>query len=475
MKLPRCFIGLLLLACCLRPAFLWAQEQENYLVKQLESASVPDKDINLAESALILAKTVYPRIDVDSYLARVNEMAGEIRERMKSSKSSDASAVISEINRYFRDKKVKAESILTSTPSLLSESERDKFLLNKVLDTMSGNCLGLSTLYWSIAERLDLPLSAVIIPQHVFLRYYKSRDEYQNIETTAFGGELEDKEYIKQTKKLFGDKIPFNCTPDKVTFYVLSKKQFIGLILYNRGVDYSKRESFANALRDFTLSLRVYADFHEAYKSRGGIYLKDGKFLEAIMDLRKASELEADCPSTHFNLGIAYYNLKNYDEALSNFDRALELAPQYFEVYRNRAIVFTQQQRYKEALGDFSFIIESAPSAQAYYDRGSVYFNMKKYSEAIQDYTESIMRDDKFGDAYNNRGIIYASQERYADAIKDFEQAVRLQPEKTAGYKNLGLTYYKMDNNTKALEILKRYLELNPNDEEVIKLVKQLK
>lgn len=475
MKLMRYFFVAFFLGFCFLPLFLFSQEQEIDTIKQLESAYLQDKDINLAESALILSKTIYPKTDVNNYLTRIDEMATEISNRLGTINSSDPSKIILEINRYFKEKKIKAESILTTIPSLLSESDRDKFLLNKVLDTMSGNCLGLTTLYWSIAERLDLPLSAVIIPQHVFLRYYKSKEEYHNIEATACGAEIEDNEYIKQTRKLLGNKIPLNSTPDKITFYVLSKRQFIGLILYNRGVAYAEKKSFQNALRDFNFALRIYADFHEAYKSRAGIYLKEEKLQEALNDLKSAISLEPDCPSTYFNLGVAYFSLKDYNEALKNIDKAIELVPQYLEAYRNRGIVFTQQQRYKEALPDLSFVIDASPSARSYYDRGVVYFNMKKYSEAIRDYTETISRDEKFVDAYNNRGIIYATQERYLEAIKDFEQAIKLQPEKAACYKNLGLAFYKMENNPKAIEIFKKYLELDPNDEEILKLIEQLK
>ena len=475
MRLMRYFFVIFFIGFCFLPLFLFSQEQETATIKRLESASLPDKDINLAESALILSKTIYPKIDISSYLARIDEMAGEISNRLKTSNSSDPSKIILEINQYLKEKKIKAESIMTAIPSLLSESERDKFLLNKVLDTMSGNCLGLTTLYWSIAEKLDLPLSAVIIPQHVFLRYYETKEKYHNIEATACGAEIEDAEYIKQTKKLIGDKIPLNSTPDKITFYVLSKKQFIGLILYNRGVDYSKRESFQNALSDFGSALKLYVDFHEAYKSRAGLYLKEEKFQEAISDLRKAMSIEPDCPSTYFNLGSACLNLKDYNGALKNLDRAIDLVPQYVEAYRNRGIVFAQQQRYKEALSDLSFVIDASPSARAYYDRGCLYSNMKNYSEAIKDYIEAISMDEKFVDAYNNRGIIYATQKRYLEAIRDFEQAIKLQPERTAGYKNLGLALYEMGNNQKAIEVFKKYLELNPNDEEVVELIRQLK
>lgn len=472
----RPFLYIIFIILLFSPAYLWAIEPtEDELIEQLEVAYLPDNKINLAESALILSKAIYPKIDVNNYLERLGEIANEIKSRLKSRGSAEPSQIISEINKFFREKKIKAESILTTTPSLLFESERDKFLFNKVVDSMSGNCLGLTTLYWSIAEQLDLPLSAVIIPQHVFLRFYADKEKYRNIEPTAGGAEVEDAEYIKQTKKLIGDKIPVNSTPDKVNFYVLSKKQFIGLILYNRGVDYLRQNNFQVARRDFDSALRLYEGFHEAYKSRAAIYLKEDKFQDAIADLKRAMSLEPDCPTTYFSMGNAYFNLKEFNEAMKYFDRAIDLVPQYLEAYHHRGLCYTQQQRYSSAISDLSFVINASPSAKAYYDRGIIHFNMKKYKEAIKDYTEAITRDEKLVDAYNNRGIVYATCERYPEAVKDFEQAISLNPENVSCYKNLGFTFYKMKDYRKALEVLEKYLKLNPTDEEVIKLIEQLK
>jgi tetratricopeptide (TPR) repeat protein len=361
----------------------------------------------------------------------------------------------------------------------LGESEREKFLLNRVIDTMSGNCLGLSTFYWSLAERLDLSLSAVIIPQHVFLRYYQDKNTYRNIEPTAYGAEVEDKEYIKQTKRLMGDKIVPYTTPDKVSFYVLSKKEFIGLILYNRGVDYLKREEIGPAHRDLSLALRLYPNFHEAYKSRAGIYLKQEQYASAVSDLNQAMALEPDCPSTYFNLGNGYYCLKDYNSAIKHLDKAIEVVPQYLEAYHHRGLCYALQERNHLALSDLSFVISASPSPKAFYDRGLIYLNMKKYYEAIADFNEAISRMSAEGgnlaDGYNNRGICYANQERYPEAIRDFEKAVELEPQKSTYLKNLGVTYYKMKTYQKALEVLKKCLKLNPEDEEVDKLVKHLK
>ncbi|MBI5779056.1 MAG: tetratricopeptide repeat protein [Planctomycetes bacterium] len=471
----RSFLCIASIILLFSPGYLWAFEPtEAEVIEKLESPYLPDNNINLAESAFVFSKTIYPKVDVKTYMERVDEIASEISNRMKTKGSNDPAQIIAEINQFFKEKKIKAESVLTGIPSFLSESERDKFMLSKVLDTMSGNCLGLSTLYWSIAERMDLPLTAVIIPQHVFLRHYQGK-EYRNIEATAFGAEIKDEEYVKQIKKLIGNKIQNYSTPDIISFHVLTKKQFVGLILYNRGVDNLNRNNNKLAILDFTACLKLYDSFHEAYKSRGVTYLKEGRFNEALDDLIKAARFEEDCPGTYFNLGAVYFNLKDFDEALRFLDKAIQLVPQYLDAYHHRGLVYAQRKDYDEALEDLSFVIKSSASAKAYYDRGLVYVNTKKYNEAIEDLSKALSMDNKMADAYNNRGFAYNNQKRYNEAISDFERAVALKPNNAAYYKNLGITYYKLKDLPKATEILEKYLALNPDDAEIVNLLKQIK
>jgi tetratricopeptide (TPR) repeat protein len=78
-------------------------------------------------------------------------------------------------------------------------------------------------------------------------------------------------------------------------------------------------------------------------------------------------------------------------------------------------------------------------------------------------------------DAYNTRGICHGNQERYSEAMSDFEQAAALKPDNAAYCKNLGITYYKMKDYPKAVQTLEKYLLLNPDDDEIIKLIKQIK
>ena len=74
--------------------------------------------------------------------------------------------------------------------------------LPSVLDSHLGVCLGVSILYLSIAERLDLSLEIITPPGHIYIRY-RQGEETLNIETTARGIHVPDRMYLGiNTRKL---------------------------------------------------------------------------------------------------------------------------------------------------------------------------------------------------------------------------------------------------------------------------------
>lgn len=471
-------------------------EPEQRIIDQLELASVPDREINLAEAALAIGSTVFPDADIQKYLDRIDKMAGEIADGMKSGvkNASEQERTIAAINQYlYKNVKIKSESIVQDTkPTKPPEVDRNKFLLNRVIDNLNGNCLGLTTLYWSLAERLNLDLQAVVIPMHVFLRYNYSSNKYRNIEATSSGAELSDEEYVKMVKELMkSGVIPQYSTPAEFRFQTVSKEEFIGLILYNRGVDYTKRNLPEYAVTDFSNSIKLAPEFANSYKNRGVHYMKQGKHLEAARDLRQAVRLEPDCPMTHFNLGVAYLNINEFIDARKNFDKVIELAPDYASAHLNLGVVYDKLKQPQLALKSIDKAIELVQSgktlddeqndtSRAYYNRGLIYFDLKQYAEAINDYTRAIELNGASSDAYHNRGLAYAMLERFRDATGDMEKALELlgdttNRQRTDLLRNLGIAYYKAGEYKNSLERLEQYLELKPDDKEIARMVESVR
>ncbi|KPK33464.1 MAG: hypothetical protein AMS24_01060 [Chlamydiae bacterium SM23_39] len=99
--------------------------------------------------------------------------------------------------------------------------------LPSVMDKRKGVCLGLSILYLCLAQRIDLPLDAVTIPGHIFLKY-KDR----NIETTRRGVHIPDEKYLNMETK---------------SIKVRDKKEVIGLLFINEASIFLKEKDYTQA------------------------------------------------------------------------------------------------------------------------------------------------------------------------------------------------------------------------------------
>lgn len=451
---------LLLVICCLlftdyRLLRAEQSEEEVEALNAFKNAMRSDENINLANFALTIASSIYSGIDRKDYLTKIDLMADEIKKGLGNTKEPEK--IIQAINDYFRQKKVAAESV---TKEIIIAN----FMLNKVVDSMKGNCLGLSTLYWSLAERLNLPLQAIVIPQHVFLVYDNGRTS-RYIEATARGAELSRDDYIKKIRSFIGDTIPKYNIGDEIKFRRISKQQFIGLILYNRGVYYLKKNKYNDALTDFSWDLILDPESTESHKNRGVIYLKQVKYSEARDDFKKVLEFQPDAPANYFDLGQALANLNQIDDAIKNYDQALRMAPDYSEVYHNRGLAYSKQKLWDMALNDLEQAISLEPkNGNIYYNRALIYEQTRNTDKALADYTKSIELNPLYPEVYSNRGIIYAKQEKWAEAIADFQKAIELVPNFPDPYQNLAVAYYKMQKYDLSLKYANKYMELIPAD-----------
>ncbi|ANH78925.1 transglutaminase family protein [Candidatus Chlamydia sanziniae] len=122
--------------------------------------------------------------------------------------------------------------------------------LSSVTDRKFGVCLGISSLYFALSQRLDLPLEAVTPPGHIYLRYQGGE---VNIETTAGGRHLATKDYC-------------NCL-DIEKLQVRTPTEMIGLTFMNQG--------------SFALQKEKYVEAEIAYE-KAQQYLKDEELKELL-------------------------------------------------------------------------------------------------------------------------------------------------------------------------------------------------
>lgn len=116
----------------------------------------------MARAALLVAQEEYPQIPVELYLARLDQMAEEVKDRL--SDETAPMVVLDELTEMlFRRRHFRGNREAYYDP-------RNSFL-NDVLDRGVGIPLTLGMVLLEVGWRLNLPLEGVNFPSHFLVRY----------------------------------------------------------------------------------------------------------------------------------------------------------------------------------------------------------------------------------------------------------------------------------------------------------------
>jgi regulator of sirC expression with transglutaminase-like and TPR domain len=146
-----------------RPLSAPARSPRHHLADQLARS---ESDLDLGRAALLIAQEEYPQLSVDLYLARLDQMAEEVKDRLAN--ETAPLVVLEEVLRtLFERRKFSGNTEAYYDP-------RNSFL-NDVLDRGLGIPLTLGIVVLEVGWRLSLPLEGVGFPGH-FLVGYRGSD-----------------------------------------------------------------------------------------------------------------------------------------------------------------------------------------------------------------------------------------------------------------------------------------------------------
>lgn len=173
---------------------------QGFSVWDLETfLKLPTDQMDLARGLLLaeLGSGEETQAKIRSYEASLDLMALQIGARLQA--DSSPLEKVRAINDY-----IFSEMRFRFPPHSLYAKEIDVYtFLPSVLDSRRGVCLGVSILYLSLAQRLNLSLEAITPPGHIYVRYVDPKGEITNIETTARGIDIPSEMYLGlETKQL---------------------------------------------------------------------------------------------------------------------------------------------------------------------------------------------------------------------------------------------------------------------------------
>jgi len=422
------------------------QHSANELFQDLINAD--NESIDIAEVSLLIAKEEYSEIKIADYIECVEWYARLLRARI--SEVDGPKSIVKIINEFLFDE---LDFNYVQTGNL------EDLYLNKVIDRRKGNCVGLSILYLSIAERLKLPLFGVNVPEHIFIRYDDGNQKI-NIETGHKGMALSDTFYVTHSIERFDkESVEQGCYLQD-----LNKKEVISNILLNRSKIRRAGGDHKGALGDCKKSILLNPKNPGAYCNRGVVYEKMGLIAEAIKDYSMAISLNRKYASAYYNRGSIYGVDGRYGKAIEDFNVAISINPKFTLSYLNRAIAFKKMGNVDNAIQDYDKIIEIDPDyAQAYCNRGVAFAEAGRLDDAINDLNKAIELDPYLSDAYFSRAIYFADNNKLKEAIEDFGKCISLTPDKIFTYYLRGKMYKETGEFEKAIQDFSKAITLRPS------------
>ncbi|MFZ0566089.1 MAG: transglutaminase family protein [Chlamydiales bacterium] len=165
---------------------------KGYEVKsEKEVLALPSDEIDLGKALLLsqLSEESDAYSQARSYSALLDLMALQIVARLP--EKATMKEKINAINAFIFD-----EMHFRFPPQSVYAQDIDLYtFLPSVMDNHLGVCLGVTALYLSISQRLDLPLEIITPPGHIYVRY-REGDQITNIETTARGIDIPTENYL---------------------------------------------------------------------------------------------------------------------------------------------------------------------------------------------------------------------------------------------------------------------------------------
>lgn len=240
-----------------------------------EIVAGPEEDIDLAEAALVIAAHEYPGIDVNAYLARIDELAETLKRRLRGD-ISPADTIVA-LNRYLFEELGFSGNVANYYDPLNS-------YLNEVLDRRLGIPITLSLLCIEVGRRIGLALHGVSFPGH-FLVKCVVRDGVVVLDPYARGASLSLDDLQQRLRVLRGGTAP---PPDMVQHMLApaGRKDILVRLLRNLKSNYLERRDPVRALAAADRIIELAPRAAEEYRDRAGIYLDLECFRAALSDFR---------------------------------------------------------------------------------------------------------------------------------------------------------------------------------------------
>ena len=245
------------------------QHMSDALIQFAHLMERDDEQIDLAEAALLIARTEYSGLESSAQLRRLDEMAGKFTVAPELS----SVAHVQSLNEFLFEQ----EGFAGNEEEY--DDPRNSFL-NDVLDRKKGIPITLSLVYMELAKRHGLPVVGVSFPGHFLVKYLTGPGEII-IDPYNKGAVLSRQACEERLKSHFGETAELQ--PEFLA--AASTKQILSRMLNNLKGSYFRRRNYTKVLTMVEMGMAIDPASRQELRDRGMVYLLMGRHQEARADL----------------------------------------------------------------------------------------------------------------------------------------------------------------------------------------------
>ncbi len=218
----------------------------------------PDRELNLAEAALLVAAEEYPGLDVRCYLVRLDEMGVALRQRLDEEPRPERA--IMALNRYLFQE-------LGFHGNIDEYYDARNSYLNEVIDRRVGIPISLSMVFMEVARRAGLDVEGVGLPGHFVVRVLLPSHPLL-VDPFNGGMLLTEKDCQERLDRIFNGKLKL----EPKMLRPCRRKDMLERILRNLKAIYLRDQDRDRALRVVDLLVRIQPASAEDLRDRGILY-----------------------------------------------------------------------------------------------------------------------------------------------------------------------------------------------------------
>ena len=408
--------------------------------------ALPEDKIDLTETLLLISRHWDPALEPAPLKQTLDRLTESARRQLQGNPSpQETVAILRKV--IHQEGGYRYTDALDPAGMPVNPAE---LFLHGLLQTRRGYCMNLSLLYLILAERLNLPLYGVPLPNHFLVRY--DSPEYRvNIEATEGGTAFPDSFYEQR----------FGVTGDSKYFLSnLGKKKTLGAYFSNVGLVMYRAAKPQAAVFYLEQSADINPQSIDALNNLGNIYSELKQHDPSIHAYERALKADPGNFSTLYNLGVAYSESDKLDKAEEALLQAVQINPRFARAHEILVRIFMQQRKMVSALLHLKLLNRIQPGQlRIQLDIGTMILEMGQADLALHHFESLQRRHPQVIEVNQRIAEAYFKQKDYPKAIVQYEYIIDRAPRSIENYIQLGWILYQTGHVARSIEITRKGLQ----------------